>query len=553
MTTDADVARRAVFDPATTRDDLARLAEEHPGLRGVIAEHPNADASLRAWVASLGAPTPEQVAAALPVPVEPVPPPVEPVETEGSLAQSPAAEPPRRHRWVGPLVGLVVLALVAAAGLTYRFVVWPARDIPEWTQVFGGTGDEWFHAVAVAPDGGIVVVGSVQGAEDGPFARTSAGVGPLALVAGFRADGTLAWSKVFAGEGGDSLNGVAVDPRGDIVAVGAACSASGDFPARTSQGCDQVVVKLSPVGDIVWATRLGIGGLAGVAVDAAGAITAVGYAEVDDGGPQLDAAIVRLAADGTVTWSKTFGGSGNEMFLGVAVDDAGGAVVAGFTESSDGDYPLKYPVDPTSGTAADGVVLRLAPDGTVVWSQMIGGGFWDYLDAVVLTADGGIVVAGVTASTDGDFAGSTMTRPADAAALVRLSLDGTVTWARTYGGVSEGAFTALFSLAEARNGDLVAAGATSVNVTGGDFPPAHDGSAGGDALVARFTPTGDIRWAQTLGGGDAERFEGVTLARDGDVIAIGNTASLDGLLPPTHGGTDALILRVSPDGVLGPA
>ncbi|MCL2483426.1 MAG: hypothetical protein FWF43_08470, partial [Propionibacteriaceae bacterium] len=98
----------------------------------------------------------------------------------------------------------------------------------------------------------------------------------------------------------------------------------------------------------------------------------------------------------TVAWSATFGGTGEDQFWALAVADDGSMIVAGDTDSADGDF------SPSQGDC-DAVLARVSPAGELEWSLTLGGTKDDSFRSVLLQPDGSIVAVGYSDSVDGDF------------------------------------------------------------------------------------------------------------------------------------------------------
>jgi hypothetical protein len=73
---------------------------------------------------------------------------------------------------------------------------------------------------------------------------------------------------------------------------------------------------------------------------------------------------LKLESDGKVAWQKRYGGVYDDWAESIQQISDGGYIVAGTTRSFG------------AGTA-DAWVLRLGPDGTVVWQNTYGWSAWD--------------------------------------------------------------------------------------------------------------------------------------------------------------------------------
>jgi len=287
----------------------------------------------------------------------------------------------------------------------------------QWAKTTGGSGYDGFTGVAVASDGSIIAVGSAS-STDGDLPPSHGKID--ALIVKYSADGTRQWAKTTGGSDDDMFTGVAVAGDGSIIAVGATSSKDGDLPPSHGLG-DALIVKFSSDGTQQWAKSSGGSDddmFRGVAVAGDGSIIAVGETPSTDGDLQpshgkIDALIVKFSPDGTQQWAKTTGGSDYDCFGGVAVAGDGSIITAGYTGSTDGDFP------PIQGDF-DAVIAKYSPDGTRQWAKTAGGTTSDTLGPVVGTSGGSIIAAGYTTSTDGDFPPS---HGKDDALIVVLSPD----------------------------------------------------------------------------------------------------------------------------------
>ncbi len=103
-----------------------------------------------------------------------------------------------------------------------------------------------------------------------------------------------------------------------------------------------------------------------------------------------------LVIDPIVDYSTYLGGSANDAALALAVDAAGNAYVAGYTES------LDFPADPAQRRAGtEAFVAKIdAAGGTLVYSTYLGGSGSDGATGIAVDASGAAYVTGYTASTD---------------------------------------------------------------------------------------------------------------------------------------------------------
>ncbi|MEX0360827.1 MAG: hypothetical protein AB3N10_07550, partial [Allomuricauda sp.] len=153
----------------------------------------------------------------------------------------------------------------------------------------------------------------------------------------------------------------------------------------------------------------------------------------------------KLDAQGNLEWRRYFGGTNNDRSYGVVQADDGGFVLAGASESDDFDI-----TDPKG--SYDFWVLKVSNQGELLWQQSFGGTGIDKAYGIAKTLDGGYVVTGNTFSTDTDI--SRNNGESDVW-LIKLSDTGALIWERTYGGT---AFDAAQSVSATAEGGLLIAG-----------------------------------------------------------------------------------------------
>jgi hypothetical protein len=121
--------------------------------------------------------------------------------------------------------------------------------------------------------------------------------------------------------------------------------------------------------------------------------------------------LVKTDANGDTTWTKTFGGRGDDYGGCVRQTSGGGYIISGST----GSY----------GAGSDAWLIKTDADGNLTWSRTFGGTRDDDGGQVQQTADGGYIIAAATFS---HGAGN-----ADAW-LIRTDAIGDTIWTRTFGG-----------------------------------------------------------------------------------------------------------------------
>ena len=111
---------------------------------------------------------------------------------------------------------------------------------------------------------------------------------------------------------------------------------------------------------------------------------------------------------GKILFNTTFGDPNTYSYgFSIAVDPSGDVWVGGQTGSQN--FPLKNPVQSLPGRQDTGFLMKLAPDGTVLYSSYFGGNSVSSVNGVATDSDGNVYVTGWTFSID--FPNHTPARP----------------------------------------------------------------------------------------------------------------------------------------------
>lgn len=316
-----------------------------------------------------------------------------------------------------------------------------------------------------------------------------------------------------------------------------------------------------------WFTYLGGSDLELVeasAADAAGNLYVTGWTRSADfpgmgsAGPgDEDVFVTKLSPSGALIWSTWLGGSGLDMGWGLAVDAQGNVYVTGVTDSPD--FPRLNPLPPQlEGRLQNAFVAKLDPNGSPVYSTLLGGGDLDRGLDVAVDAQGSAWVVGHTYS--GNFprvqALQAQRRGFVDVFVSRLSPDGSSLLFSTYlGGTSQDWGEGIGIDAA---GDAWITGSTA----SADFPVAGlPSSYGGsfDAFVAKIRPSGSqgpsLAWSRFLGGADGDSALDLAVDSAGHAWVTGVTGSTDfptlnPLQPSRAGISDVFVTRLDPAGSL---
>lgn len=338
------------------------------------------------------------------------------------------------------------------------------------TELWGTPGLEIGGAVTVTPDGAVLVTGPTNGPMDG---QTTFG-GTDLFLSRYDPDGRRAWSRVWGSPANDIGSGVRTDAAGNIFVSGAVTDA---LPGQVSQGGEDLI-------------------------------------------------LTRFDAAGVHQWSRQWGSPANDQAAGCALDATGHVYITGYAGG-----PVLGQVH---AGGDDAVLLKVSPDGEVVWARQWGTGGTDTGYAVTVAPSGELYVAG---RTSGALDGQTNTGEYDAF-LTKFDADGTKLWTRLWGSIED---ERAQGVTTDTDGNIYIAGFTSGSLDGLPI------SGGDDATLTKFEPGGMRLWSRQWGSPAEDRGYGVAVDGAGHVCVAGHTrGDLDD--QPYAGSDDVFLTCYQTDG-----
>lgn len=461
---------------------------------------------------------------------------------------------------------------------------------------WGGSGGETSATVAIDRAGNVYVAGTTASAD---FPKTvsslPAGGGGDVFVSKFDAAGALVFSTTFGGSSSEIVNRIAVDASGNIVVVGSTWSA--DLPVMNAiqpefhlGGCDEFggicgdgfVAKIDSTGRfLVFASYLGTTAddtVSDVAVDPAGDIFIAGSAgspafagavPLRPFGGTRDAFVAKLPPSGDrFTYFTFLGGSFDESGNGIAIDALGNAYVTGVTASQN--FPIVNPVQALpENFSTSAFVTKLNADGAIAYSTYLSGNDSDRGARIAVDAAGAAYVVGTTQSTNFPtvHASQPFLRGRIDVFVARLDPSGSRLSYSTYLGgnnveqilpeLSPALDIAIDAAGNAYVSGLTeSADFTAVNAFqrfGGGVcpaPPSFTPDPCADAFVTMFDAEGTLVFSTPIGGNLHDRGQGVAIASDGALYAVGITRSPNfplrsAIRQTLSGSSDAFIVKIA--------
>jgi hypothetical protein len=341
----------------------------------------------------------------------------------------------------------------------YWVLKFNVQDELEWQRTYGGSLDERGRDIIQTTDGGYAILG-FSFSSDGDV-TANAGLQDYWL-AKLNPSGQIAWQKSFGFAGADSgISVIQTHDQGylltgilDVTASGG----QGDTSRTLNRhaGGDYWVIKLNAQGDLEWSRYFG-GNFTdtpeGVVQTPDNGYIIAGGSDSNDtdiSNPigSYDFWVIRLSSDGTLIWEKSFGGDQIDEARAIVATVDGNYMVAGDTRSANND------VSDNKG-GADLWLIKLSPEGDLIWEKTIGGSNFDVARALIASDNGGFVLAGSSRSNDGDVSEN---KGQNDAWVLKVDDFGSVQWEYTVGGSN---IDFAYGVTELNDGAVVAVGDTA--------------------------------------------------------------------------------------------
>lgn len=337
-----------------------------------------------------------------------------------------------------------------------------------WAKRIGGNSNygERIASIAMGSNGSFVICGIYSGTVDfdpdaGVFDLTSSGA-EEAFVAKYDSNGALIWAKSYGGASTDRALGVALDGSGNVFTTGFFHGTADFDPGPDTASLSAVansdiyVLKLDADGNYLWAKSIGGTGYDSgfaLAVDANGAVYTTGYfnnsVDFNPGAGNFtlsskgyhDAFILKLDSDGNFVWAYHMGSSSYDIGYDIKIDAAGQVYASGYFNNTIDFDPGAGELNLTSFGNIDIYVVKLDPDGSLVWAKQLGGSAEDFVYAMDLDAVGNVYTTGYfwgTADFDPGAGVQNLTPVARRDFFISvISANGQYVYAQSFGGIYE--------------------------------------------------------------------------------------------------------------------
>ncbi|WP_161597166.1 CBM96 family carbohydrate-binding protein [Dyadobacter flavalbus] len=297
---------------------------------------------------------------------------------------------------------------------------------------------------------------------------------------------------------------------------------------QSNVGSNYFIVKLDSKGNKEWEKTYGGNKedeLQSVIPTSDGGYLIGGQSDSDASGDKTDSAysistdywIIKITADGTKQWDKTYGGTGTDNLATAIQTSDGGYLIGGLSSS-----PANGIKSENSYGEFDYWVIKLDANGNKQWDKTLGGSLRDRVSSLIQAPDGGFIVAG---ESDSEIGGN---KTADSKGsydywIVKLSASGTKLWDKTYGGRY---FDRDPIITRTEDNGFLLAGISSSEVEGDKTAPVFGDY---DVWVVKINSEGEKLWDKSYGGSDFDLIKSIQPTSDGGYLigGIGGTSLSD--------------------------
>lgn len=361
---------------------------------------------------------------------------------------------------------------------------------------------------------------------------------------------SIHWQKSLGGKNNEYAYASTPTSDGGYVIVGSTNNnKDGDVPASKAfngaGGSDIWVVKLNNWGEIEWSKTFG-GTKDDVATDVLEtkdkgillvATTSSTDGEAAGNGSRGGLILLKLKTDGSIEWRKVIASGYSVGEISFAKADANSKPT--IKPTADGGYILGATINPINTT--DFWLSKLNATGVIQWTKIYGSSSNDSMNEVIVCADGGFLMVGGTEGSNLEISGAG--KGFIDFCIMKADATGKLLWLRALGGTN---LDMAYSAVETTDNAYIIVGET--NSTNGDMTP-NLGQK--DGVLAKYSATeGRLLWKVLTGGDDIDGLYTIKKSSTGKLFAMGISSSVIGKVKPNGPVGDIWLVNIENSGVV---
>ncbi len=252
--------------------------------------------------------------------------------------------------------------------------------------------------------------------------------------------------------------------------------------------------------------------------------------------------IVKYDTLGNVVWAKTVSGEANSY--GITIDNYDNIIIGGSFYST---MDFGSSVFLNNGGSADIFIAKFNKNGGFIWARKGGGAESDYCIGVGVDSLGNVYQTGIIGYSSNSFFGSIMLTNSNGISdiyIAKYDSAGVPIWAQNIDGPCTASPT---SIVTDKNGNSYVCGwfyNSSLDI----YPFSLPNSGGRDAYIAKYDATGNVIWAQKIGGSANDFAIDLALDKLNNLYVSGyfatNALDINGTLLINYGSNDIYLSKM---------
>lgn len=275
-----------------------------------------------------------------------------------------------------------------------------------WSHSYGSAGYESSQQLCVDAAGNVVIIGGFSSPIDFGGGNLNSHGGVDGFIVKFNSSGVWQLNTAIGGAGQDTGLGVAIDGTGNIYATGyftGTVTVGALAPIVSAGGNDVWIVKLNSSGVPQWSRRgggadtdLGVG----ISANASGVAVVGGFGGSPAAPPgtgnfggstfisagDYDGFVAKYTSAGAHEWSYRFGGPIDDVGYAVFINSVSKVFVVGSSGADANGVPSTGDVDL--------LATKYAANGSIIWTDLMGGSHAERGNAVAVDAVDNIIAGG---------------------------------------------------------------------------------------------------------------------------------------------------------------
>ncbi|WP_051437540.1 T9SS type B sorting domain-containing protein [Olleya marilimosa] len=274
-----------------------------------------------------------------------------------------------------------------------------------WAITFPDVNFDDGRSIAIDSLGNLIIVGRTE----------IPGMSDNIMIFKLDPDGNVIFFEQFGNNAQDYASSVVLDDQDNIYLIGQYQNTidmdpgQATFNLSANGSTDIFLLKLDSNGDFLWAKSIGGNDLdlgRHLNIDGIGNLYITGFfngtcdfdpnSGVSNGISNgiWDAFIVKLNNNGDLIWHKSFGSTGLDDASSSDTDSNGNTIITGFFSGTVDFNPNAGVFNLTSSGEEDIFILKLDPNGELIWANSLGTAYYDYGQSVTLDDVNEIYVTG---------------------------------------------------------------------------------------------------------------------------------------------------------------